>query len=64
MIKLKKDGLGGVTGVISTEPVCNMPVLVGEGCASKIPQSSVLVKEEENSPFCRKNMRVGGYGNT
>ena len=36
-----------------------MPVLVGEGCASKIPQSCVLVKEEDNSPFCRKNTRVG-----
>ena len=44
----------------SLEPACNMPVLVGEGCASKIPQSCVLVKEEEDSPFCRKNMRVGG----
>jgi len=40
------------------EPVCNIPVLVGEGCASKIPQSCVLVKEEDDSPFCRKNTRV------
>ena len=39
------------------EPVCN--VLIGEGCASKIPQSCVLVKEEDDSPFCRKNTRVG-----
>ena len=41
------------------EPVCNIPVLVGEGCASKIPQSCVLVKEEDDSPFCRKNTSVG-----
>ena len=41
------------------EPVCNVPVLVGEGCASEIPQSCVLVKEEDDSPFCRKNMKVG-----
>ena len=39
------------------EPVCNVPVLVGERCASKIPQSCVL--SEEDSPFCRKNTRVG-----
>ena len=50
---------GGVTGVTRTEPVCNMPVLVGGGCASKIPQSCVLVKVEDDSPFCRKNTRVG-----
>ena len=48
---------------------CNWsPVLVGEGCAGKIPQSCVLVKEENDSPFCRKNTsvgcEVGGYGNT
>ena len=36
-----------------------MPVLVGGGCASKIPQSRALVKEENNSPFCRKTTRVG-----
>ena len=37
-----------------------MPVLVGGGCASKIPQSCVLVKEEEeDTPFCRKNTRIG-----
>ena len=41
------------------EPACNVPVLVGEGCASKIPQSCVLVKEEDDSSFCRKNTRVG-----
>ena len=41
------------------EPECNVPVLVGEGCASKIPQSCVLVKVEDDSPFCRKNTRVG-----
>ena len=52
-------GGGGVTGVTRTEPVCNITVLVGEGCASKIPQSCVLAKEEDNSPFCRKNTRVG-----
>ena len=38
-------GGGGVTGVTRMEPVCNVPVLVGEGCVSKIPQSCVLVKE-------------------
>ena len=31
----------------------------GKGCASKIPQSYVLVKEEDDSLFCRKNTRVG-----
>ena len=36
-----------------------MPVLVGEGCANKIPQSCVLVKEKDHAPFCRKNTRVG-----
>ena len=36
-----------------------MPTLVGEGCASKTPQSCVLVKEEDDIPFCRKNTRVG-----
>jgi len=40
-------------------PVCNVPVLVGEGCAGKIPQSCVLVEKEDDSPFCRKNTRVG-----
>ena len=39
-------------------PVCNVPVLVGEGCAGKIPQSSVLVEKEDDSPFFRKNTRV------
>ena len=52
-------GGGGVTGVTRMEPVCNVPVLVGEGCVSKIPQSCVLVKEEDDSSFCRKNMKVG-----
>ena len=52
-------GGGGVTGVIKTEPVYSMPVLVGEGCTSKIPQPCVLVKEEDDSPFCRKNTSVG-----
>ena len=41
------------------EPVCNVPVLVGEGCASKIPQSCALVKEKDDSPFCKKNTRAG-----
>ena len=36
-----------------------MPVVVGEGCASKIPQSCVSVKEEDDSLFCRKNTRDG-----
>lgn len=44
-------GGGGVTGFARTKPVCNVPMLVGEGCSSKIPQSCVLVKEEENLPF-------------
>ena len=52
-------GGGGITGVTRIEPVCNVPVLVGEGCASKIPQSCVLVKKEDDSPFCTKNTRVG-----
>ena len=39
-------------------PVCNVPVLVGEGCAGKIPQSCVLVKEKDDSPFCRRSMSV------
>jgi len=34
-------------------------MLVGEGCANKIPQSCVLVKEKDHAPFCRKNTRVG-----
>ena len=50
---------GGITGVTRTEPVYNVPVLVGEGCASKIPPSCVLVKKEDDSPFCTKNTRVG-----
>ena len=45
-------------GVIRMEPACNMPVLMGEGCASKIPQSCALGKEENNLPFCRKNTDV------
>ena len=45
-------------GVIRMEPACNMPVLLGEGCASKIPQSCALGKEENNLPFCRKNTGV------
>ena len=53
------NGGGRVTEVTRTEPVCNVPVRVGEGCASKIPQSCVLVKEEDDSPFCLKNTRVG-----
>ena len=32
---------------------------VGEGYASKIPQPCVLVKEEDDSPFCGKKTRVG-----
>ena len=41
------------------EPVCNVSVLVGEECASKIPLSCVLVKEKDDSPFSRKDTRVG-----
>jgi len=51
-------GSGGETRVTRKEPVCNVPVLVGGGCASKVPQSSVLEKEDD-APFCRKNTRVG-----
>ena len=36
-----------------------MPVPVGGGCASEIPQSCVLVKEQDDTPFGRKNTRVG-----
>lgn len=36
-----------------------MPVFVGEGCASKILHSCVLVKEKDNTSFCRKAKRVG-----
>jgi len=50
---------GGVTGVSRKEPVCNLSVLVGGECTSKIPQSCAMVKEEEDSPYCRKNTRVG-----
>lgn len=39
--------------------MCNVPVLVGQGCAGKIPQPRVLVREEDDSPFCRKNRRAG-----
>ena len=53
-----KDG-GVETGVTRKEPVCNVPVLVGDRCSSKIPQSCVLVKEEDDSHFGRKNTRVG-----
>ena len=52
-------GNGGETRVSRKEPVCNMLVLVGGGCTNNIPQSCVLVKEEDNTPFCRKNTRVG-----
>ena len=45
--------------VTRMEPVCNVPVLVEEGCASQIPQSHLLVKEKDDSPFCRKNTRIG-----
>ena len=41
------------------DPVCNLPVPEGGGCASKIPQSSAVVKDDD-SPFCRKNTRIGG----
>ena len=44
-------GGGGVTGVTRKKPVCNVPVHVGGGCS--------MVKEDDNSPFCRKNTRVG-----
>ncbi len=52
-------GGGGVTGVTNTEPERNVPVLEGEGCACKTPWSCVLVKEEDDSPLCRKNARTG-----
>lgn len=34
--------------VTRTEPVCNMPVLEREGCASKIPQACAFVKKEND----------------
>ena len=52
-------GGGGVTGVTNTEPERNVPVLEGEGCACKTPWSCALVKEEDDSPLCRKNTRAG-----
>jgi len=48
----------GETGVTRKEPVCYMLVPVGKECASKIPQSFVLVKEEDDTPFCKKNTRL------
>ena len=52
-------GGGGVTGVTNTEPERNVPVPEGEVCACKAPWSCALVKEEDDSPLCRKNMRAG-----
>ena len=52
-------GGGGVTGVTNIEPERNVPVLEEEGCACKTPWSCVLVKEEDDSPLCRKNARTG-----
>jgi len=52
-------GGGCVTRVTGTEPVCNIPVLAGEGCAGKIPQPGVLVKEQDHSPFCTEKTRAG-----
>ena len=52
-------GGGGVTGVTNTESERNVPVLEEEGCACKTPWSCALVKEEDDSPLCRKNMRAG-----
>ncbi|XP_035169883.1 uncharacterized protein LOC118159406, partial [Oxyura jamaicensis] len=49
----------GRTGDTRKEPECNMPVLVGEECASKTLQSCVLVKDEDDRTFCRKDTRVG-----
>ena len=46
-------GGGGENGVTRKEPECNMPAPVRGGCASKIPQSRVLVKEEDDTPFFR-----------
>lgn len=36
-----------------------MLMLVGGGCASNIPQSCALLKEEDDFPFRRKNRRPG-----
>ena len=52
-------GGGGVTGVTNTESERNVPVLEEEGCACKTPWSCALVKEEDDSPLCRKTMRAG-----
>lgn len=46
-------------GSLERSLVCNMPVLVGGGCPSKIPQTCALLKEEDDMPFCRKNKKVG-----
>lgn len=50
---------GSETGVTRNEPVWNMPVLEGKECASKIPQSYVLVREEGHAPFRAICTRVG-----
>ena len=57
--KLSMKGGGGVTGVTNMEPERNIPVLEEEGCACKTPWSCALVKEEDNSPLCRRNTRAG-----
>ena len=42
---------GGVTEVAGMEPVCSVSVLVGEGCASKIPQSVSWWRRRMAHPF-------------
>ena len=47
-------GGGGRTGVTRKEPECNMPVLVGEECASKTLQSCMLVNDEDDITFLQE----------
>lgn len=54
----RHDGGWDETRITRKDPECNKPVFVGEECASKIPQLCVLVKEDDDTAFYRKNMRV------
>lgn len=60
-----EEGWGGTeTRVTTKEPEHNMPVLVEEECASKISQSCVFVKEENDIQFQEGWCEGGYYGNT
>ena len=56
--------MGLKTRVTTKEPEHNMPVLVEEECASKISQSCVFVKEENDIQFQEGWCEGGYYGNT